>query len=86
MAREYQKEVEMEEKTIEPEEKEAEQPLSEAPEAETKSVQELAEHVKTCLIEDKDCEALGTKLHETAEALGLEVDDLVREIAGLISA
>lgn len=63
---------------------EAEQP--EAPEAETKSVQEqLADLVKGCVVEGKDCINLGSKFDEAAKELGIGFDELLDQVFEIIT-
>lgn len=59
--------------------------LPEALEVETKTVQELAERVKTCLIERNSCENVGSKFDDAAKELDIPVGDLVNRVFRLVS-
>ena len=71
-----QTEVEMAEKTLQPEQ----------PEVETKSVQEqLAEQVRICVVEGRNCKDLGSKLDEVAKELGIEVNELIDQVFEIVT-
>lgn len=71
-----------EERTLEEQVTEA----SEAPEAETKTVQErLADEVKSCVLESRNCEGLGGKLEDTAQELGIGLDELLDQVFEIIA-
>lgn len=88
-------ELQVEEKAeVTPEEEtalEAEQtpePISEIPGAEvspessavTETVQELAELVKSCVVEGKTCEHLGRKFDDIAKELGIGFNELLDRV------
>lgn len=59
---------------------------SEAPEVETKTVQEqLADQVNACVIERKTCENLGSKLDDAAKELGIGLDELIDQVFEIIA-
>lgn len=59
---------------------------SEALEAENKTVQErLADEVKSCVLESRNCEGLGGKLEDIARDLGIGLDELINQVFEIIA-